>query len=206
MKGKKMHWTVFDSPVARTLLRWISLSALKVLGWRVEGRIPDVPKCVMIAAPHTSNWDFVYTLYVSFALRMKVSLMGKKELFRFPFGPVFRWLGVIPVDRSRSSNTVARMARLFAENETLILIVPPSGTRKKVMYWKSGFYHIAREAGVPIALGFLDYGRKAGGIGPLLWPTGNIEADMGLIRSFYADICGKYPEKTIEAPVMAAFP
>ncbi len=201
-----MHCTVYDSPVARTLVRWFSLSSLKLLGWRVEGQIPDVPKCVMIAAPHTSNWDFVYTLYICFALKMKVSIMAKKELFRFPFGPVFRWLGVIPVDRSRSSNMVDRMAQTFAENETMILIVPPSGTRKKVMYWKSGFYHIARKAGVPIALGFLDYGRRAGGIGPMLIPTGNIEADMRIIRSFYADIRGKYPEKAIETPVIAAVP
>lgn len=98
---------------------------------------------------------------------------------------------------------VDRMVRTFAENETMILIVPPSGTRKKVMYRKSGFYHIARKADIPIALGFLDYGRRVGGICPMLIPAGNIEADMRMISSFYADISGKYPEKAIETPVMA---
>ncbi len=196
-----MQYTVYDSPAARTLLRAFSLFALKLTGWRIEGQPPPVDKCVMIAAPHTSNWDFIYTLYIAFAVKMEVSVMAKKELFRFPFGPLFRWLNVIPIDRSKSGNTVARMAEEFQKKEKMILIVPPSGTRKKVMYWKSGFYHIARQADVPISLGFLDYGRKTGGFGPLLMPGGNMDADMISIRGFYKNIRGKYPEKEISAPL-----
>lgn len=159
------------------------------------GRLPDIPKFVAIAT-HTSNWDFPVTLLLAFALRIKITILGKDSLFRWPFGSLFRWFGVIPIDRKKSTNIVERMIQVFRESEKLILVVTPEGTRKKVKHWKTGFYYIAMGAGVPIALAFVDYHRKAGGIGPMITPTGDIDADIEVIKSFYADITGKYPEKS----------
>lgn len=195
-----MNYTIFDTPVIRTLTRWLSKFTLKMAGWKTRGSSPEISKYVIIAAPHTSNWDYVFTLLLAFSLNINVRIMAKKELFRWPFGYFFRWLGTIPIDRSKSNNLVAQMVETFDKKDNMILIVPPSGTRKKVMYWKTGFYHIANGAGVPIVLGYVDYGRKTGGIGPTIQPTGNIANDMKDIRAFYADITAKYPEKTLEAP------
>jgi 1-acyl-sn-glycerol-3-phosphate acyltransferase len=191
-----VQYTVFDTPVVKNFLRWFSRTYLRIFGWKVEGRMPDVPKFVMIAAPHTSNWDFPITMFLAFALEGKSYWMGKDTLFRRPFGTIMRWLGGIPVDRSRANSVVERMVGVFEEHEELIVIIPPEGTRGRVNYWKTGFYHIAHGARVPIVLGFVDYGRKAGGVGPMVVPTGDIEADMQLIRSYYAGVTGKYPEKT----------
>ena len=193
--------TVFDAPLLNTLLHWLARLLLKIFGWRKEGDIPDVRKCVMIAAPHTSNWDLPVTLALSFAFRAKISWMGKDALFRPPFGGLFRWLGGIPIDRSRSRNVVQQCVDLFREREELILMVPPEGTRARVRYWKTGFYYIAHGAGVPIVLGFIDWGRKAGGIGPVVIPTGDIEHDMVRIRGFYAGMRGKYPDQSDQAAV-----
>jgi len=173
-------------------MRWISLIILKIMGWNIEGRLPDIPRFVLIAAPHTSNWDFPITIFVAFALQAKIYWMGKEAIFRRPFRNIFRWLGGIPVDRSRSNNTVEQMIQKFAGSEKLIITIPPSGTRKKVIKWKTGFYYIAVGANVPIVLGFLDYKRKIGGIGPVFFPTGDIDADMREMRAYYADMKGKY--------------
>lgn len=176
---------------ANRFTAWLGLTFLKILGWRVEGEIPSIRKFVIIAAPHTSNWDFPITLAVAFALKIKIYWMGKAAMFRWPFGGLLRWLGGIPIDRSRSHNVVDQSVQAFQERDRLIMVVPPEGTRKKVSYWKTGFYHIARGAGVPIVLGFLDYRRKAGGIGPTFFPTGRIEEDMRQIQAYYATITGK---------------
>lgn len=191
-----MQYTVFDTPVVNTLLRWFSRAYLKIFGWRCEGQLPDFPKYVMIAAPHTSNWDFPITMFLAFTLRIKCYWMGKHTLFKRPFGGIMRWLGGIPIDRTRSRNVVASTIDVFGRHDKLVIIVPPEGTRDKVSYWKTGFYRIALGADVPILLGFVDYRRKTGGIGPVLMPTGDIEADMKEICAFYSGISGKYPEKT----------
>jgi hypothetical protein len=138
-----------------------------------------------------------YTLFIIFVLRGKIYWLGKESLFRPPFKGFFKWLGGIPIDRSRSKNIVAQSIQQFHQNEKLILTIAPAGTRKRVTKWKTGFYHIAHGANVPIALGFLDYRRKAGGIGPVIYPTGNIDADMKTIRAFYGGITGKFPEKSM---------
>jgi 1-acyl-sn-glycerol-3-phosphate acyltransferase len=186
-----LNYTVFDTPVVRTFFRILSILILKLAGWKVSGHVPDIPKFVMIAAPHTSNWDLPYTLFVAFAMKVKIYWMGKKELFRPPFGPLLRWLGGIPIDRSKSNGVVGQSIQQLQDAEKLVLTVPPTGTRRKVMHWKTGFYHIAHGAGVPIVLGFLDYGRKMGGVGPLFYPTGDINADMKEIQAFYKDIQGR---------------
>ncbi len=193
-----MKTTIFTTPVIRHIMPFVSKSILFCLGWKAKGKLPDVPKCVMIAAPHTSNWDYFYTLLVAFILKAKIYAMGKKSLTEGMFGGVMQWLGIIPIDRSKSNNIVNLTIEKFNEKDELIVIVPPSGTRGKVAYWKTGFYYIASGAGVPISLGFIDYGTKTGGIGPLFYPTGDIEADMKKIRAFYSDIIGKYPEQQIK--------
>lgn len=194
--ASRMRFTIFDTPVLREIMQGAAILALKIMGWKREGAIPDPPRCVMIAAPHTSNVDLPITLLLAFAFRVKVYWMGKDRIFKKPFGTIMRWLGGIPVERSRSHNIVEASIEEFRKNQNLILIVAPEGTRNKVNYWKSGFYHIANGAGVPISCGFLDYRRKVGGMGPLVVPTGAIERDMETIQTFYKGVMGRNPAKT----------
>ncbi len=188
-----MHRTVFDTPVINTLLRGFSVLFLKVTGWKVQGSLPpDGKKSVLIAAPHTSNWDLPLTLMVAFVLRLNVYWMGKESLFSPPFRGLMMWLGGVPVDRSRSTNLVAAsVAALQAADGPMQLIVPPEGTRSKTRYWKTGFYYIAVGAQVPIVMAFMDYKNKVSGLGPVFVPTGDIDADMTSIKAFYAPIKGK---------------
>ena len=188
-----MQRTIFTTPVVNRVLRALSVFYLRHTGWTVQGALPaDLHKCVFIAAPHTSNWDLPNTLMVAFALRLNIYWMGKASIFRFPFGPLMRWLGGISVDRSQSNNLVAASALAITRaSGTLQLVVPPEGTRDKTRYWKTGFYHIAATAGVPILLSYMDYRRKCTGIGPVFVPTGDIDADMVRIKAFYAPFQGK---------------
>ncbi|MCY7315633.1 MAG: lysophospholipid acyltransferase family protein [Rubrivivax sp.] len=185
-----MHRTLFDTPIVNTVLRAGSVAFLKLRGWTVEGTLPpEARKSVLIAAPHTSNWDLPYTLMVAFVLRLNIYWMGKASLFRWPFGPLMRWLGGIPVDRERSTNLVAASAQaLINADGPLQLVVPPEGTRGKTRHWKTGFYFIALQARVPIILAYLDYAQRRSGLGPLIMPTGDVEADMAAIKTFYAPI------------------
>lgn len=153
------------------------------------------PKLVVIAAPHTTNWDLPIMLAVAIYYRVRLRWMGKDSLFKGPFGWLMHALGGIPVDRSKSNNAVAQMVARYNEADALLVAIPPEGTRAKTRYWKTGFYHIANGAGVPIALGFLDYARKVGGIGSVLQPTGDYDADLERIKEFYADVKGKYPTR-----------
>jgi 1-acyl-sn-glycerol-3-phosphate acyltransferase len=193
-----MHRTIFTTPVVNTLLRGLSLAFLKLTGWKVEGSLPpDCPKCVLIAAPHTSNWDLPYTLMVGFALRLNLYWMGKESIFRPPFGAFMRWLGGISVDREKSTNLVAASVEaLRAADGRVQLTVPPEGTRSKARYWKTGFYHIAQGAQVPIVMAYMDYSRKVSGLGPVFHPTGDIERDMEAIKAFYAPFKGKNPDQS----------
>lgn len=191
-----MHRTIFTTPVVNSLLRGFSVAFLRITGWRIEGRLPaEASKAVLIAAPHTSNWDLPYTLMVAFVLNLQIYWMGKQELFRWPFGPVMRWLGGLPVDRSRSTNLVLASAAAIHQAEgPLQLIVPPEGTRSKVREWKTGFYWIARTAKVPIVMAYMDFSAKRSGLGPLFHPGDDMEADMRAIRSFYAPFKGRRAE------------
>jgi 1-acyl-sn-glycerol-3-phosphate acyltransferase len=193
-----MQKTIFHTPILSHAMHYISRMVLFFLGWTHVNNPKHVPKYVMIAAPHTSNWDFFYTMLVAFALKLKVYAMGKKALTEGPFGPIMLWLGIIPIDRSRSGNVVSQTIETFNAHDDLIIIIPPSGTRNKVQFWKTGFYHIARGAGVPICLGFIDYKRKKGGLGPFVMPTDDYDRDMTKIKSFYSGITGKYPDKQID--------
>lgn len=197
-----MHHTIFDTPVINTLMRWFSLAMLRLSGWRIEGQVPTEQKYVLIAAPHTSNWDFPYTLMICFALRLNVYWMGKASLFPPVLGAVMRWLGGLPVNRARTGNLVQATVDAFNENTKLTVIVPPEGTRGKVTHWKTGFYYIAQGANVPIALGYLDFKRKAGGIGRVFQTTGDINQDMLVIQEFYAGIAGKNPRQFDSATIL----
>jgi 1-acyl-sn-glycerol-3-phosphate acyltransferase len=188
-----MHHTIFDTPIINTLLRAFSVGFLKLNGWKVEGALPPgAEKSVLIAAPHTSNWDLPYTLMVAFSLRLTVYWMGKEQLFRFPFRGLMMWLGGLPVQREKANNLVAASVEaITAATGPLQLIVPPEGTRSKTRYWKTGFYHIALGAQVPIVMAYMDYEKKISGLGPIFKPTGDTEADMAAIKSFYAAFKGK---------------
>ncbi len=188
-----MHHTIFDTPVVNTLLRWLSIGFLRLTGWKVVGKLPvEAAKSVLIAAPHTSNWDLPYTLLVAFALRLNVYWIGKSSLFKWPFCGAMMWLGGIPVDRTQSNNLVAASSSAIRQVAgPLQLIVPPEGTRSGTRYWKTGFYYIALGAGVPIVMAYLDYDKRVGGLGPLFQTTGDIEADMTAIKAFYAGVKGK---------------
>lgn len=188
-----MHRTIFDTPIVNSVLRGISLATLKLLGWKVEGSLPPgCEKSVFIAAPHTSNWDLPFTLMVAFALKLNIYWMGKHQIFKFPFHHTMRWLGGIPVQRDKASNMVEASAQAIIDADgPLQLVVPPEGTRRKVRYWKTGFYYIARGANVPIVMAYMDYSRKISGLGPVFMPTGDIEADMVAIKAFYAPFKGK---------------
>jgi 1-acyl-sn-glycerol-3-phosphate acyltransferase len=196
-----MHYTVFNTPVIKLFLRGLSLFFLKILGWKTVGQLPEESKYVIIFAPHTSNWDVLYGVFVAFTLKLDACYLAKKELFRWPFGPLMKWLGGIPIDRTTSGHTVNQMIQKFNESERFVLAIAPEGTRRKVEYWKSGFYHIAEGAHVPILPGFLDYVSKKGGVGPRIHPTGDICRDMQTIQDFYVTIKGKNPDHTSPAAI-----
>jgi 1-acyl-sn-glycerol-3-phosphate acyltransferase len=186
------------------MLSWFAGVVLRLAGWKPEGQPPDVPKYVIIAAPHTSNWDFPFTIMFATYFRLKFNYMIKDEMMRPPWGWFFRALGGIPINRRSRNNVVEQSIERLRQAERLALVVPPEGTRSKVTRWRTGFYYIALGAGVPIALGFLDFKRKVGGFGPLFYPTGDIEADMARIRSFYQGITGKRPQQFGEITIAPA--
>lgn len=183
------------APRTGLVLKLVGAIYLALLGWKVEGEVPvDIGRAVLIAHPHTSNWDLPHMLAMAYRLRMKISWLGKHTLFPSLLGTFFRRLGGVSVDRRKPGGIVAQAAASINAEDGMWLAVPPSGTRKSSEYWKGGFYHIARTAKVPIVMCYLDYSRKVGGIGPILYPTGDIKGDMDKIRAFYAGVRGKFPE------------
>jgi 1-acyl-sn-glycerol-3-phosphate acyltransferase len=169
----------------------------KIFGWKVESHVPDVPKAVLIAAPHTSNWDLTHMLGGTWTMRVRVRWFGKKAIFRPPFGGLMRALGGISINRGGRHNVVDQLIDALDKADRMILTVPAAGTRSRQEYWKSGFYHIAVGANVPIVLGYLDYAQRRAGISGPIYPTGDVKADMDKIRKFYATRKpqGKFPEK-----------
>ncbi|HEX6832704.1 MAG TPA: lysophospholipid acyltransferase family protein [Rudaea sp.] len=175
--------TSWFSPICR----WLFLRS----GWRFAGELPNVPKLVAIAAPHSSNWDVVVGLLFKLGLGIDVHFVGKKEAFFWPLGPILRALGGIAIDRKSPKGIVGEMDALFDERERFWLAIAPEGTRKKVDKWKSGFWRVAREAGVPILPAYFHYPAKTIGVGPLFYPTGDMAADVAKIREFYRPWQGK---------------
>lgn len=184
-----LHRSMFTTPVVNSVLRGFSRLALKLMGWRVEGEIPeDVKKCVLIAAPHTTNWDMPFSLMIAFSLNRPLFWVGKASIFKFPFASLMRWMGGIAVDRSRSNNMVAATIAKFEQYDELRIMMAPEGTRSKVKEWKSGFYHIAHGANVPIVLGFIDYKNKRGGVLGVYKTTGDYESDLEQMKSRYRSL------------------
>ena len=175
--------------------RYVGLAYLKTFRWKLRGDWPrDIDKFVLVAAPHTSNWDGFAMLSMGSYYRAALKWMGKKSLTTGMFGWLIKMIGCVPVDRSKSTSLVEQMAEAFANADKMALLVPPEGTRGNVKEWKSGFYHIAVAAKVPIVLSALDYGTKSGGVIGVFYPTGNYESDLPKIMAYYADMKGKYPE------------
>lgn len=169
---------------------------LRLLGWTVVGEMPKSKKNVFIFAPHTSNWDFVIMMMTRFSFKMKPAYLGKDTLFRPPFGWFFRMLGGIPVVRSNSHNVVDQVVKIIHERDEIALALAPEGTRSRTKYWKSGFYHIALKAEVPIVMAFLDTKTKTLGMTDAFNLTGDQSVDMEVIRNFYKDKTGFKPELT----------
>jgi 1-acyl-sn-glycerol-3-phosphate acyltransferase len=168
---------------------------LKSFGWKIDYSHLPISRCVIIAAPHTSNWDFLLMLLFAGAFGIKINWMGKSSLFRKPHGFIFRLLGGIAVERSQKNNLVASMINLFNEESQMRLVVAVEGTRAHSQFWKSGFYHIAKGANVPILPTFLDYSKKIGGFGVALHVTGDVKSDMDTLRELYATVQGKFPKQ-----------
>lgn len=177
------------------LTRGLGKTVLSALGWRFEVHLADIPKFVVIVAPHTSSWDFVIGIAASLALELRTTWIGKHTLFRWPFRRFFRWLGGIPVDRSSRQGVVETVIDLFASREAMIFGLSPEGTRKKVDTWKTGFYHIAHGAGVPIVPAYLDYERRIIGTGKILHPSGDLESDIEILRSVYKGVVARDPTR-----------
>ena len=176
------------------MLKKISQFVLSALGWKLDAQLPAEKKYVIIGAFHTSNWDFPFGILGLWAMGLKASWVGKHTLFRGPLGPIFKCMGGIPVDRSIHTGFINRIAELYNTREQMALTIAAEGTRSKTKHWKTGFYFIALEARVPIALGYLDYSKKRVGVGATLYPSGDIRKDFEIIRSFYKDKKGLRPE------------
>lgn len=176
-------------------MKFIARFILRLFGWSLEYQDPGTRRYVLVFAPHTSNWDFPIGLLAAWALGLKAHWMGKNTLFKGILGPLFRAWGGIPVDRGRSGKTIEKMAERFAGADHFVLGMAPEGTRRAADHWKSGFWHIARAAGVPVVMAFIDYGRKTAGVGPAFIPGNDLEEDFQQIRDFYADKQGRYPQQ-----------
>lgn len=169
-------------------------AVFRLMGWRIEGQLPPLDKFVVIGAHHTSNWDFVLFIAAKFILRLNARWFGKHSIFRWPFGALMRYWGGIPIRRHLKLNTVEQAIEAFAEHRQFILVLSPEGTRRKVERWKSGFYHIACGAGVPIVPAALDFQHRRIVIGAPFQPTGNEEADLRQFLAFYRPYVPKNPD------------
>ncbi len=187
------------------MFKWICRWLFKFNGWTVGLQLPEgTQQCVLIGAPHTSNWDFIYALAAYEQMGLKVRFTIKKEWVSFPFKTLFKSLGAIPIDRSakqasgRRASLVDSMVDLFHQDPYLVIMVTPEGTRSPVKRWKMGFYQVAKTANVPIALGYLDYAKKEAGIGGLVYPTEDTEQDLRKVYDFYHNISPKFPERFVK--------
>ena len=171
--------------------RWLGRTFLRMFGWKMVGTLPDIPKLVLIVAPHSSNWDGIWGMAVKIALGLRVHVLGKRQLFFWPLGPILRRLGAVPVDRAAAHGTVGQAISLIRNSDNIWFTLTPEGTRKRVEKWKSGFLKIAHGAGVPVLMAYFHYPEKTIGIGDVYWTTGDEAADMAAIRAWYRPWIGK---------------
>lgn len=175
--------------------RWLAQRLMRLFGWRVAGSAPNLPKMVLIGAPHTSNLDFILTIATMSAMGIQLSWVAKHSLFRWPYGGFFRWLGGIGVNRKSTKGFVGKLAQEYQQREKLLLAIMPEGTRSKVKRWRTGFYYLALQAQVPILLVTFDYGNKVMRIGPALQPSGDIDADLPQIQARFAGVQPRHPDR-----------
>lgn len=175
-------------------LHWLGRLIFWVIGWRIVGQEPNIAKYVVIVAPHTSNWDLPLCISGSCVIRIRASWLAKHTVFWWPLGSVLRYFGGIALDRSKAHHIVKQAVEEFSKRDRMVLALAPEGTRAKTEFWKSGFYYIALKANVPLVLCFADYGRKVGGFGPTIHLTGDVDADMAVIRNFYDAVTPRHPE------------
>ena len=173
------------------LSKWI----LKIIGWKVEITTPDYPKCLICVAPHTSNWDFILGELAYTSIGRKAGFLMKEAWFVWPLGCFFRAIGGIPVPKKRGASLSHEIVEKFKHSDRLVLAITPEGTRSRTSQWHTGFLHIARRAGIPIALGAIDFGKKEITITDTFTPTGDTDADMRRIKDYYKNFTAKYPEK-----------
>ena len=164
---------------------------LKLTGWNIEGNLPKKNQYIIIAAPHTSNWDFIIAVMLRGALNEKIFFLGKSQLFKFPWGWFFSAMGGKPVDRTKSNNLVDAVVNIFKEDPYFKLALAPEGTRSAVKKWKTGFYYIAKAANVPIIMFTFDFKNKQNKVSEPFYPTDNIEDDFKFMKAFYKDVEGK---------------
>lgn len=176
------------------MLKFLSTKILKLAGWQLNVVLPKEKKFVLIGAPHTSNWDFPLALLTFWTIDLKIYWVAKKQMFWGPLHYLFTFLGGIPVDRKSSQGFIEQIAKRFNQTDELVLTISPEGTRSKTERWKSGFYHIAVTAKVPICLAYVDYSKKTLGFEQVLYPSGDIDADMEIIAKFYNDVKGRRPQ------------
>ncbi|OMH38372.1 lysophospholipid acyltransferase family protein [Motiliproteus sp. MSK22-1] len=167
---------------------------LKLFGWQVDKQVPAAPKYILIGYPHTSNWDFILAMLAKGALNLRFHWVAKDSLFWWPLGPLMRAMGGIPVNRRISTGFIDQLALRYQQQDQLAIVITPEGTRSYRDYWKSGFYHLALAAKVPVALGYIDFPTKRLGIGPLIELSGDLDRDLTTIREFYADKVGLNPK------------
>ena len=191
--------TIFTTPVFNQVGRFLSWLYLTCTGWKINTPPPKEKNYVLIAIPHTTNWDFCTTLAMAFRCRVNIHWIGKHTLFKPPIGSFMRWMGGISIDRSKRENAVDKMVDLFKQYDNFVLTIAPEGTRSKVKSWKTGFYHIASGAKVPVVLGFLNHTIKEGGFGPCFYPTGNLKADLQKIIDMYRELVGDLAD-TLPSP------
>ncbi|TBR36564.1 acyltransferase [Dyella terrae] len=171
---------------------WLARVLLRMSGWRLVGTLPDVPKLILIGAPHSSYWDGLWGLLMKIGLGVDINIMIKKEVLDGPLGLILRPIGMIPINRKAALNVVDQMVERFNAKDRLWLGITPEGTRKKVTHWKSGFLRIAHDANVPIQTLFLDYPTKTFTLGPVVTTTDDHEADMARIRALFKPYRGKH--------------
>jgi 1-acyl-sn-glycerol-3-phosphate acyltransferase len=201
LRGSPKYMSIENHLPSRmsTLLRRLIYWFFRKQGWNAFGEVPSPRKFVLIAAPHTSNWDFVYFIGLTEELGIMPHFMAKKSLFRWPFRRFMYDMGGVSVDRSSSQNYVQQMVTEFAQRDEFMLTIAPEGSRDNVGKWKTGFYQIALAAKVPLVIGMMDYSKKSGGLGPAITPTGNYEADMAEIIKLYDKIVPKHPERAVKS-------
>ena len=176
-------------------MRGFAAFVLRLIGWRTVYTLPPGPKSVVIVYPHTSNWDF--PIGMLFKMRHSVDLhwAGKDTLFRSPTGWFFRKLGGVPINRREATGMIRQLVETYAQRDRFCICIAPEGTRSKSDHWKTGFYRLALETGLPLGLGFIDYRQKCAGIDRWVTLSGDEAADLALLRAYYADKVGRYPEK-----------